>query len=310
MAYYTGQCSSYQHLADILVEKCQQHGWAWQDNILSKDDLFVKVMVQNQPASNYYGVLQHGITITGGTAQHGSNLVNPSNSVRLGRTVWNEHNPNYFPVNYHLFVFADEVYLVMKFEVDKFYYLAFGKSHLIKGTQGNGLWLSATACNNAYYAYSAIEHMRIMSNDGGEGGGNNRSPVAPFFNRNQWYDGWSNSIICHGLDNTLWSSGTSRAYATFEPLIDRLPTAHFADSPLLPYNIYLERPENKISLITQFANARFLRIDNHEPEQIITLGHERWIVFPFYRKDLQERNGTITRYDHTGTFGWAIRYEG
>lgn len=77
----------------------------------------------------------------------------------------------------------------------------------------------------------------------------------------------------------------------------------------MPYNIYLERPENKLSLICQFENARFLRIDNHEPEQILTLGHERWMIFPFCRKDVKNRNGGLNIY-HTGTFGWAIRYEG
>lgn len=88
-----------------------------------------------------------------------------------------------------------------------------------------------------------------------------------------------------------------------------MPTVHFADSPLLPYNIYLERPENKLSLICQLQHARFVRIDNYEPEQIITLGHERWIIFTFCQKDAQNRNGSSGGWG-TGTFGWAIRYEG
>lgn len=295
MAYYTGQCSSYQHLADILVEKCQAHGWAWQDGILSKDNLFVKIDVV------LIGTAQ-GVVISGGTEKQSSILIGNSKSkVRLGSPSSNQLQIA-FPVIYHLFIFVDEVYLIAKSDADKFYYLAFGKSQLIQNTVGNGLWLSATSC---YYSnYTAIA---IGENNGGSGGSGNASPVAPFWNRNNWAENWSNSIICHGIDGNLWSSGQSRAWCSFEPLIARLPTTYFSDSPLLPYNIYLERNENKMSLIAQLQNARFVRIDNYEPEQILTLGHEKWMIFPFFRKSVQNRNNGYE--NHTGTFGWAIRYE-
>lgn len=313
MAYYSGACTSFQNLADILVEKCQAHGWTWRDGILSKGDLFVKLSVKEQIESNIR-LQQQGITLTGGTGKTGATLINPSSRVRLGQTgIGYNVPPRFFPANYHLFIFANEVYLVMKFETDRFYHLAFGKSSLIKNTQANGLWLSANAC---YYRASSSrlpETIYIGKTYGGGSGTYSSSAFAPFWNRSGWSDDWSNATICHGIGGVLWSSGTSRAYASFEPLIDRLPTAHFSDSPLLPYNVYLERPENKMSLICQFANARFLRIDNHEPEQIITLGHERWMVFPFYRKDVAVRDGVDgsgRSFDHTGTFGWAIRYEG
>lgn len=294
MAYYTGQCTSYQHLADILVEKCQVHGWAWQDGILSKDDLFIQIEVHHNL----------GISLLGGTGFQSGILQNSSISpVRLG----SPHDTGLqvvFPADYHLFIHTNEVYFIVKSDLDKFYYLAFGKSSLIQGAQGNGLWLSATACRYGFWRSINI------SVGGGGGGWGSPSAVAPFFNR---FSGWdvdvSNSFICHGMDGILWSSGQKPAYAIFEPLIDRLPTAYFADSPLLPYNIYLERPENKLSLICQFENARFVRVDNYEPEQILTLGHERWMVFPFFRKNINERYGG-DGIQHTGTFGWAIRYEG
>lgn len=312
MAYYSGLCTSFQNLADVLVEKCQAHGWTWRDEILSKGDLFVKISVEERSESGYWEQ-QQGIIITGGTGKIGSELVNSSDSVRLGRTATGNYEVRFFPADYHLFVFDNEIYLVMKFDTDRFYYLAFGKSSLINN-QGNGLWLSANACYYKATTWDGLaEAIYIATSYGGAGYTHSSSAFAPFWNRHGWQKNASNSTICHGMDDALWSSGTSRAYVSFEPLISRLPTTHFADSPLLPYNIYLERPENKMSLICQFENARFLRIDNHEPEQIITLGHERWMVFPFYRKDVAVRDGTDgsgRSFDHTGTFGWAIRYEG
>ncbi|MBE9577844.1 hypothetical protein AAHK14_03825 [Moraxella sp. K1664] len=298
MAYCTGQANSHRQLANILVEKCQVHGWVWQQGILSKNNWFIKISVQENPMSN------QGIIITGGTGQQGATLVNASaTSVRMGSPHTSELLIK-FPVLFHLFIFENEVYLIAKSDHDKYYYLAFGGSELVNQAQANGLWLSATACYHGYWSQS----ISIYETNGGAGGGGNPSAVAPFWNRSGFSENWSNAVICHGLNDTLWSSGSSIAYATFEPLISRLPTAHFADSPLLPYNVYLQRPQNKLSLIAQFDNARFLRIDNHEPEQIITLGHERWMIFPFFRKNIASRSRGYG--NHTGTFGWAIRYEG
>lgn len=299
MAYYSGLCASYRNLTETLVEKCQVHGWVWQDNILSKDDLFIKIESQDTTRNN----IPAGIVLEGGTNRQNFVVGSSGSRVRMGSPHSTELGAN-FPTNYHLFIFANEVYLIMRFDYDKFFYLAFGKSTLIQGTQGNGLWLSATACLYGFY-----RPINIHGYGGGDGWGA-PSAVAPFFNGfSGWGRDFSNSVICHGMDGILWSSGQKPAYATFEPLIYRMPTAHFSDSPLLPYNIYLERPENKLSLICQLENARFLRIDNHEPEQILTLGHEKWMVFPFYRKNTRERDGG-SNIQHTGTFGWAIRYDG
>lgn len=311
MAYYTGQCSSYQHLADILVEKCQQHGWTWQDNILNKNGMYIHIQVnQKQPTVYYHDGI--GIILTGATGKQGSTLINPgATKVRLGSTSYAVVNVSVFPAIYHLFIFEHEVYLLMKFDTNKFYYLMFGQSLLLQNTntQANSLFLSATACLYGYDNRSP-EYIFITPTSGGASGTRNKSAVAPFWNRNDFSDNWSNSVICHGIDNTLWSSGKSRAYAIFEPLINRLPTTHFSDSPLLPYNIYLQRPQNKLSLIAQLENARFVCIDNYEPEQVIILGHEKWIVFPFFQKNTQQRDAGSSTEIHTGTFGWAIRYEG
>lgn len=300
MAYYTGQCSSYQHLADILVEKCQQHGWTWQNSILSKHNMFVQVAVNSNPA---------GIVITGATGQQASTLINASETkVRLGST-GNISSAMIFPAIYHLFIFEYEVYLLIKFDTDKYYYLTFGRSSLLQNTQqANGLFISATACLSIYSS-EPKEYISLLTNGGGAGGAGNPSAIAPFFNRYSFSHNWSNSVICHGLDDTLWSSGQSRAYTVFEPLINRMPTTIFSDSPLLPYNIYLERQQSKLSLIAQLENARFVRIDNYEPEQIIVLGHEKWMIFPFFRKNVQQRDAG-SWIQHTGTLGWAIRYEG
>lgn len=291
MAYYTGQCSSYQHLADILVEKCQAQGWVWQDGILSKHKIKIKLWVCNTPQSYKTG---EGIVLSAIT-----NNVVADIQPRLGG--FGVINEPIFPAHYHLFVFEYEVYLVMKFDIDKFYYLTLGQS-----LPFGSVWVSANA---PQYCYEN-SWISIGTNYGGTSARSDSvTSSAPFWGRIYHNLNWCNSTILHHLDGHTWSSHLSQAYVNFEPLIERLPTAHFSDSPLLPYNIFLERPENKLSLVAQFENARFVRVDNYEPEQILTLGHERWIVFPFFRKNVQQRDGGYN-IQHTGTFGWAIRYEG
>lgn len=289
MAYYSGQCNSYQHLAEILVEKCQAHGWAWRDEILSKDNVAIKLWVCNTPRSYQTG---EGIILS---AMSDGLLADIQ--PRLGG--FGTINEDIFPALYHLFVFGQEVYLVLKVGVDKFYHLAFGKSSIL-GT----VWVSATSPQYCY----ADQWISIATNGGGASSSSITSS-APFWGGAYHNPNWCHCTIQHNLDGYIWSGHSSQAYCNFEPLISRLPTTHFSDSPLLPYNIYLERPENKLSLICQFENARFVRVDNYENEQILTLGHERWMVFPFYRKNVVERNGGHN-IRHTGTFGWAIRYEG
>ena len=99
------------------------------------------------------------------------------------------------------------------------------------------------------------------------------------------------------------------AIGSAAPHIERSPSAWNGESPLLPIQAYVWRASAKCSLVVDMRHARYLRIDNYEPGQIITLGGDSWKVYPFYRKASSARNGGIG-IDHTGTFGWAIRYDG
>lgn len=300
MAYYTGQCSNYQHLADILVEKCQAHGWAWQDNILSKDRLFVKVTVSQRDSRNAGGII-----IAGGTGKQGTNLINVSSQTpRLGNPSYAIDDTKHFPARYYCFIFEDEVYLVLEIN-NHFYYLAFGKSSLIQSDVANGLWVTATSLVSSFSHTNNI----YMASNVSLGGYPSLVAPAPFWNTAHVYTNYSNSAICHGLDNKLWSIESTSAFCLFEPLIQRMPNTTFSDSVLLPYDIYAYRPQDKISLVAQLQNIRCVRVDNFESGQIITLGHEKWMTFPFYKKNTTQRDGGAWR-EHSGTFGWAIRYDG
>ena len=91
-------------------------------------------------------------------------------------------------------------------------------------------------------------------------------------------------------------------------LITTQPNAFNNEGVLLPIKVIKTRASSKYSQVLQLENARNIRIDNYTPQEIIALGTDEWMVFPWYKKNVSARNGggDVT---HTGTFGWAIKYE-
>lgn len=297
MAYYSGQISSFNDLLNIFVSICQNHGWVWSNSILSKNECYLRLIAS-----------ETGITATGGTGQSGATLLNESFVMpRLGQPASAVNLPN-FPADYHVFIFSDEVYLQLKFNIDYFYYLAFGKSDIPMPEAG--LWIIATSCEKL--STSTTGGVSVTATSGGSTpSGATSTATLPFWNITTFSSNNNNSVISHGFDEEIWSSRNKRAVysSSLTPLQQRQPSNWSQETILLPINVFVERPSSKQSMVCQFKNSRFLRIDNFEPEQILTLGNEQWIVFPFYRKNSAARDGG-SPIDHSGTFGWAIRYEG
>ncbi|MBP8005343.1 MAG: hypothetical protein KAZ18_00345 [Acinetobacter sp.] len=311
MAYYSGYASSYPELLNQVVNACVDNGWNWSDSILSKNNAFVKVETLLSSTSNSNGP---GLRFQGGTGKSGSSLINPSSAIMrmgpfgAGATI--VPTPT-FPIFYHIFIFdnPDEVFIIIKYDIDRFQFAAFGMSSIADC----GLWVSASL------------GLRYMTGSGTTGTGIQITAISGGASASSSYVS-SSGFMWHTLISTVevitqtiyietdgigWSHLISEtpAQQTMRPLIERLPAAWSSESVLLPIQPTLIRASNKTSLIADIENARYLRIDNHEPEQILTLGTDKWMVFPFHRKNVVVRNGG-TQIDHTGTFGWAIRYDG
>lgn len=321
MAYYSGQAASYQELLDALVTACIEQGWTWADGILSKGNAFIKLIAQNVVS----GYLGSGIIIQGGTGKTGVNLANASFSrPRLGRTGEGSRSPEVqFPCNYNIHIFENplEVFCVIRFKVNKFYYLAFGLSNIdLTNSAGTGLWLSATTRDS----YSLVEAQNgFVIDSGGAGGGATSFNYAfvsggPFyrsFNINQYKDGASDTIHT-GLGGDAWAgsyatiNGGISASLNLAPMLSRLPSNWSNNADLLPISIHQNADSSKIKLVAELVNARYIRINNLEPEQIISFGSEKWKIYPFFEKNIASANTSLPLQNHTGTFGWAIRYDG
>ena len=250
-----------------------------------------------------------------------SNLgANPApNVVSIGRIFERSGYPTReisFPCNYEVFGFAQELYLVVNYDVDSYQWLAFGKSS-VPGIPGQGGWCGATLGVFDVASASASEApIDIGIGTGaGSGFGFRRTTAALFWQSDNPGDTAPvNCWVNHGLDGHGWTYNGSQFSIPIgirhnSPILSLQPSTWNGEAALLPLRCYKERPSFKASLIADLQFARHIRIDNLTPGDILTLGTDKWKVFPWYRKDAANRNGGVG-VNHTGTFGWAIRYQG
>lgn len=302
MAYYTGSANDMEALRQALFSACTQNGYALRGNVLVKGDVIVDVQV----ASGY-------LRLTGGTG------VAANNSLTGACPAYAQLGPNatfalQWPVRYEILVHAnpDEVYLIANYSVDKYQYCAFGKSSIV-GLPGTGCWYAASlnqtnstsfqfyeTGSTVYYCTAPGLFWRTLSGTYGAA--------------------YSESFVHTGLDGTEWATGASdglskasAADATV-PLLSRQPNAWNSEAVLLPIQPMVYRPQNKLSVVADLGHARYVRNDNHDPAQIVTIGQDRWRIYPFFRKNSASRSRCDTTSNplnaHTGTYAIAIRYDG
>jgi len=321
MALYSGSANSFEDLHSALVNAATLAGWTWADGILSKGAAYVRPFVSETTST----VQGPGLLIEGGTGKSGASLAGASGVCpRFGRPGSNSRFADVvFPASYkiHAFTDPDEIYLVVRYSVDRFGYIAFGVSAL--PLPGTGLWLTGSARGGYVTGTNSGYTMTPDSGGTGTGGGNANTQVNSGLHGVFW--GTSRSpgtlaalqdCIHANLDGEGWSGkadqvspGAFNAIRAAVPNVGRSPSLWNGESPLMPIQGHVWRASAKCSLVVDLRFSRYVRIDNYEPEQIITLGADEWIVYPFYLKNSAARDGG-SQVDHTGTFGWAIRYDG
>ena len=324
MAFVTGTAASYAALKTAVETACVAAGWTLADDILSKGSAFVQLRVATPSvtSSTQQGT---GLAAFPGTGKSGTTLLGTvSNAPRLGPLT--HPAANYFkqiglPFDYFISTFTapDEVYVIAR--RDSYYTrLCFGVSKP-PGAGGNGLWVDASVYGREGYGSSSGYNGAIIG--AASGSASYMGAAAPDYpcitgmwqnTRGHWYGtGYSPSLINTGagwmVGGPLNYAGQCNAIEPIAPLVAALQSGSFADPPLLPIRVHqcISATENRVVL--EVENARYFRLKNHEPEAIIQRGGSQWMVFPWLRKDGTVA-GDVNVATHSGTFGWAIRYEG
>lgn len=317
MPYYTGTANSFAELKTALINACVAEGYTLVGTeILTKGTSAVRI--QNNTAS--VADKDIGLIITGGLGVSAGALISPSpNTPRMGR-VSTAINLPAWPMIYEIHIWddPDEVYFKAIYNVDSYYWLAFGMSDM-PGLTATGQWIDANAIARTGVTSGGVGITPAGATQAGSG----FSSCALFWQTSQRQvseASYCEGAIASGLDAVNWagnpaSSSSETAKYAFSSvtaaatLLSVLPNAWNSESPLVPVVVLQWRDSAKCSVVANLKHARYCRIDNYAPGQIITLGSDRWKVQPFYRKNSAARNGG-SGVNHTGTFGWAIRYDG
>lgn len=316
MAYVTGSATSMADLLTALQTACTGNGWTLSGNVLSKGTCYASVTVSGSVMSIFGGT-----GIDGSNALTGGYAYDAQMRYLAGQAIT-------WPATYEIFIASDpdEVYVVLQHNVTRYLWLGWGQSPAA-GIPGTGNWYAASAGHDSSSSTIAIAPVGMHP----VGVPTFSVPGIGFITQ---IDGITanaqnpvNFFAQHGLDSNAWSAEGSNGAGSLpndyfnnrpsvaccapylDPLLSRQPNAWNGESVLLPIQMYVDRGSSKRSMVSELGHARHVRIDNIDPGQIITLGSDSWKVYPWYQKNAAERDGT-TGGTHTGTLGWAVRYDG
>ena len=225
-----------------------------------------------------------------------------------------------FPVTYRAFIFEGEVFYVVGPYDERFEWLAFGQEAKF-GLPGTGVWMAATFGGSNHCYGGCGGPFSIHPGGGGDNCYSYRAPATtPALFWCDYYYASSvddpstqiNGFIHHALSDSEWVQGEGGydypiGANYFVELNNTQPNDYNLESVFIPIKAFHKRPDNFISQVLEVKNARHVRIDNYAPTQMVTMGNEQWMVFPYYRKYLDQKDGG-NQINHTGTFGMAIRY--
>lgn len=291
MAYYSGSANDMESVRAALISACVADGWEWNSSVevLSKGTVFIRLQI----IGGYLEVLGRTSAASGDA---------PS-VVRMGHIGSTEIS---WPAEYRLFIFSGEVYCVIKFNVDYYLWCAFGKSS-VAGLPGTGNWVAASL-------HAASNNYLDLTPSSGAAQSHGYGVGAIFWRTNASQPDTNDFWLHSDFDDQGWLTAQSVADSPagiqpLVPLIGLQPNAWNSEAVLLPIRCYKIRQSSKLSLTGDLENSRYIRLDHYSPDDVIALGEDRWMILPFYRKNAAQRDGG-QQIDHSGTFGWAIRYEG
>lgn len=326
MAYQTGIAANPDQLLDALRVFAVANGWMqlrWapdgtgQTLSLSKGGLYVHLRsAVNERLSNRYKYVT-GIWLIGSTGFDANKpwWDQPGSIVNSFNAQYSDSRRadacGLFEVStantYHMFSAAapDMIMCVAEVLPGVYHHIAFGE--LTKfGSYSGGAFVSGAFGSDAYI-YNPTGIPNYIFGNNGYGGDNHfglpfndykdRGSNYVFVNTN-WYS------ICRINPNTgllaksMWEFGeNSSNFSLAYPWWNCVPNILNGITPMLPFYIFIERPNGFFSPFGYTPYLRYLDITHYSPAEIFALGTEQWMAFPAHSKNV-----------HSGVHGYAVRY--
>lgn len=328
MAFVTGSAANQTELLTALRSACTANGYTLTGEVLHKGNVFVRTFNsatagEDSAFNVMMGTGQSGGTLSG-AFQYG---VNPNRATVFRCS---------YPVTYDIHIHGDEVFMVWWDASERYFWIAFGQSNPYNATPaaGSALWCGGTASTaytiNSGTYYTPNRWICMSATEGGTSTGVTLetqqccAPALFWHTRNPTVRGFSNTIYTDIDGNALGGRGTVTdstddyvvtGIRQLAPLLARQPNAWNGESLLLPIQCYTPAASSKHELDISVRHARYFRLNNVDPRTVLTIGAEKWKVYPWYKLDRANPNSSndtasMNAVNHTGTFGWAVRYDG
>lgn len=300
MAFVTGNANTMADLLLAIQNACTANGWTLSGNVLHKGTCYMEVIISG------IGLLQ----VEGGTGIDGSNnLTGRSNAspsaigVAFSLTSPSVTISFTFPLTYfiHINTAPDEVYIIANYATSYYQTLAFGQSQM-PGLGASGNWYAG--CSARY----ATQSMGGYSLSGGYH--YSSSGTSELFCA-QYSD---DQGVDYSLDGTeSWHTDANNTSSNmtnqdWSDLFRRQPNAWNGESILIPIRVYAPRTSGYFSPVLECAHARHLSIQNVTDQQVITIGADKWKVYPWWHRGPNFTSGQSATSSYY--CGHAFRYDG
>lgn len=312
MAYQTGQVVSAAGLVAAIQTFAQANGWTLTGSVLSAGDAYVRIQ----------SLVPDAVDIT---AFRGGVETSPDASPRNARIAFATGE---WPASatYHMFAHSNPrtIWITMIANVVEHFHMGFGELNKY-GTWNGGQWFHAQHSQDNYGAncFSTITGARIAIY-----GGTNECGLFWSQKDGRGWDSNSRNNKCSFLECDLrgyiWEAtgaandksdlNAIHCPTIIEPIQRRHPNNFNGQTVLHPFELFIQNTDGHYMNLGHVGHIRFLKLTNYNPGDILEIGAERWMVFPWYKKDTSKPDGKEPTYSDgsfsTGVLGCAVRYDG
>lgn len=303
MAFQTGVATSFINLLDALRLFAMANGWTengWaavgsdQRLHLQKGSIFANFLAEADLTDLW---IQGSLGYNGASAWNAQPSAMPQGprlSASLeGAITW--------PVTYWFFLHTapDSIEVVIRYQPTKFQWLTFGT------LTAYGSWTGG-----AYFGASAA--VAVSAPNAFSGQEENTPPPVLFHDRGGGFGTTATCYLYAAIDSQTWwnnhSSAAGRVTSTRHlwPLVNRSLSAFNGLDTLQPIDLFALRPDAHYSPVGRIEHARHLNVLNHNAADIIDIGGQKWMLFPW----LEKSGSTDAANPTTLHAGWAIKYDG
>jgi hypothetical protein len=302
MAFENGNFYSASNLAEVIKDFASRHGWTRNGDVLNNANGFVRITSPSASATRIEGSTDASFAV--------NKICN--HPAQVGITTWP-------PVGaYYAFAMSDPdmIWIVVEYNLSYHQYLCFGDIQKVANVPGGNFF-------GATHGPENTDGMFIMNTDasgtnGGGGGAWARHSGVFFWNTGNRYpwDGGEHpnrgSFLHYEMDGYVWPGDQGVNTPAPDCPTCLKPLHHYMNGAdgqldLMPYWLTLGRPNSLYSDVGEFPWLRVARLENFQPGDIMTVGADRWMIWPWYQRDALAPNGGVGT---SGLWGYALKYDG